>query len=538
MEKKEGKSREFNGIKEHSVLPEYTPVYPDVSFFRESSVTMHEENIFGANTPPYEKDRREARREKENEKKKKETLLRYLLGSAARAGAAVFAVAVLVAILAAHGGYKTATAKNINAALDTARVPAFNETQTYSNAEFTALWNGKEDAPHKYDYNNPVSMTAADCTHVGTAVYVCAECGIVHTVNNAKGPHTPGAAVTENAVPAGCLTDGSHDEVVYCTECGGEISRVTVADAATSHKPADPVVENRSSETCTEPGTYEEVVYCADCGAELSRTTKNTDPSGHIAAPKTTLFGSDPTCTEPGFMYEVVFCSTCGEELERTAIVRMPLGHTEADPVEENRIEPTCTVPGSYESAVYCTECREELSRVTVTLPATGHKAAAAVRENEVAATCTAAGHYDSVVYCSVCGQKLSGTAMTGAAALGHNYPLPSGSTAMSTVKCSRCGKNVITLSYNKARDELFFSLDSDYVSKLRENGFTVDSAEFRGVIDFDETMISNEEAPNGTGKFEEAAALTSGGSSARVFIIVYNTTQEYCLVSDYIDLR
>ena len=68
MEKKEGKSREFNGIKEHSVLPEYTPVYPDVSFFRESSVTMHEENIFGANTPPYEKDRRELRREKENEK--------------------------------------------------------------------------------------------------------------------------------------------------------------------------------------------------------------------------------------------------------------------------------------------------------------------------------------------------------------------------------------------------------------------------------------------------------------------------------------
>lgn len=491
MEKKEGKSREFNGIKEHSVLPEYTPVYPDVSFFRESSVTMHEENIFGANTPPYEKDRRELRREKENEKKKKETLLRYLLGSAARAGAAVFAVAVLVAILAARGGYKTATANDINAALNTARVPAFNETQTYSNAEFTALWNGKEDAPHKYDYSNPVSMTAADCTHVGTAAYVCLECGIVHTVINAQGPHTPAAAVIENAVPAGCLTGGSYDEVVYC----------------------------------------------ADCGAELSRELKNTDPSGHIPAPKTTLIGSDPTCTDPGFMYEVIFCSACGEELERTAIVRPASGHTAGDPVEENRTDATCTATGSYEIAAYCTVCREELNRLTVTLPATGHTAAAAVRENNVEATCTAAGHYDSVVYCSACGEKLSSTAMTGAAALGHDYPMPSGTDVMETVRCSRCGKNVITLSYNKNRDELSFSVDADYVSRLRANGLTLDYAEFRGVIDYDETMISTEDAPNGSGKFEEAAALTSGGSKARVFINVYNTSREYILVSDYIEL-
>ena len=37
--------------------------------------------------------------------------------------------------------------------------------------------------------------------------------------------HTPGEAVQENVVPATCKAEGSYDEVVYCTECGDEISR-------------------------------------------------------------------------------------------------------------------------------------------------------------------------------------------------------------------------------------------------------------------------------------------------------------------------
>ena len=37
--------------------------------------------------------------------------------------------------------------------------------------------------------------------------------------------HTPGESVQENVVPATCETEGSYDEIVYCTECGEEISR-------------------------------------------------------------------------------------------------------------------------------------------------------------------------------------------------------------------------------------------------------------------------------------------------------------------------
>ena len=42
--------------------------------------------------------------------------------------------------------------------------------------------------------------------------------------------HEPGEPVTENEVPATEEADGSHDVVVYCTRCGKELSRETVAD--------------------------------------------------------------------------------------------------------------------------------------------------------------------------------------------------------------------------------------------------------------------------------------------------------------------
>ena len=44
---------------------------------------------------------------------------------------------------------------------------------------------------------------------------------------------TPAEAVQENVIPATCGADGSHDEVVYCSVCGEEISRTTVVDKST-----------------------------------------------------------------------------------------------------------------------------------------------------------------------------------------------------------------------------------------------------------------------------------------------------------------
>lgn len=47
--------------------------------------------------------------------------------------------------------------------------------------------------------------------------------------------HTPGKPVEENRVEASCDKEGSYDEVVYCTECGEEISREHKTIEKTAH---------------------------------------------------------------------------------------------------------------------------------------------------------------------------------------------------------------------------------------------------------------------------------------------------------------
>ena len=75
-------------------------------------------------------------------------------------------------------------------------------------------------------------MTVAEMAVFGTAA-------AVHE-------HTAEEAVTENEVAATCTEDGSYDSVVYCAECGEEISRETVVVPATGHNYEDGV--------CTECG--------------------------------------------------------------------------------------------------------------------------------------------------------------------------------------------------------------------------------------------------------------------------------------------
>ena len=140
--------------------------------------------------------------------------------------------------------------------------------------------------------------------------------------------HTPGEPVIENEDQATCKEGGSYDEVIYCTECGDEISRRTVTTQPTGqHTPGEPAIENETKATCKAGGSYEEVVYCTICGDEISRRTVTTDPTGQ---------------------------------------------HTPAEAVRENEIAATCEADGSYEEVVYCADCGEEISRETITIPG-GH---------------------------------------------------------------------------------------------------------------------------------------------------------------------
>ena len=53
------------------------------------------------------------------------------------------------------------------------------------------------------------------------------------------------------------------------------------SDDGDTHTPGAPVRENEVAATCTEDGWYDVVVYCADCGRELSRERHSIPALGH-----------------------------------------------------------------------------------------------------------------------------------------------------------------------------------------------------------------------------------------------------------------
>ena len=301
---------------------------------------------------------------------------------------------------------------------------------------------------HTHTPGEPVRENVVDatCTKEGSydEVVYCTECGEElsrETKTIDMIPHTEADAVIENEVAATCTAKGSYDTVVYCSVCGTELSRETIETDMIDHTPADAVIENEVAATCTAKGSYDSVVYCSVCGEELSRETIETDMIPHTPADAVKENEVEATCSKEGSYDEVVYCSVCGEELSRETKTVDKIPHTPADAVKENEVAATCTKEGSYDEVVYCSVCGEELSRETKTVDKIPHTPADAVKENEVAATCTADGSYDSVVYCSVCGEELSRETVV-VPATGHEYGDPvwtwseDNSSATMTITC------------------------------------------------------------------------------------------------------
>ncbi|MBQ7873774.1 MAG: hypothetical protein IJ306_01235 [Oscillospiraceae bacterium] len=185
--------------------------------------------------------------------------------------------------------------------------------------------------------------------------------------------HNPGEEVIENEVPATCETEGSYDKVVYCTECGEELSRETVTVPALGHTAGEEVIENNYPATCDTEGSYDKVVYCTVCGEELSRETVTVPALGHVATPAVVENEVPATCETEGSYDKVVYCGVCGKELSRETVTVPALGHTAGEEVIENEVAATCETEGSYDKVVYCTVCGKEISRETVKVPALGH---------------------------------------------------------------------------------------------------------------------------------------------------------------------
>jgi|GEM_PF-1195565 len=399
---------------------------------------------------------------------------------------------------------------------------------TVCNAELSRNTVTVDKIAHDYE----AVVTAPTCTEDGYTTYTCSACGDSYVADEVAAlGHTPAAAVEENRTESTCTVAGSYDSVVYCSVCGAELSRDTVALELADHTEGAVVVENEKAATCTAEGSYDNVVYCTVCNAELSRNTVTVDKIAHTPAAAVEENRTESTCTVAGSYDSVVYCSVCDEELSRETITVEKIAHTPAEAVEENRTESTCTVAGSYDSVVYCSVCDAELSRENVALELADHTEGAVVVENEVAATCTAEGSYDNVVYCTVCNAELSRNTVT-VDKIAHDYEAvvtapTCTEDGYTTYICSACGD-----SYVADEVDALGHTESEAVEENRtESTCTVagsyESVVYCSVCDEELSREEKEVAALGhtlTQVEAKAATCTEDGYKA----------YEYCSVCDY----
>ncbi|MCD8398495.1 MAG: leucine-rich repeat protein, partial [Lachnospiraceae bacterium] len=205
-----------------------------------------------------------------------------------------------------------------------------------------------------HSWNEGEVTTEATCITDGVKTYTCTVCGETKTEAVSATGHTSGAAVKENEVAATCTVDGSYDSVVYCTDCGEELSRETVTVSATGHSYASVVTEP----TCTEKGytTY----TCTICGD--SYTADETDATGHSYEAVVT----EPTYTERG--YTVYTCTNCGDSYITDYTAIKVIDGTDEDLSTKTTVQELTAVPEGLKSLYSSVKelISDLISRVTV----------------------------------------------------------------------------------------------------------------------------------------------------------------------------
>ena len=112
----------------------------------------------------------------------------------------------------------------------------WNAYQTCANCDYTSY---SEISATGHAYVNHAAQ-APTCTAIGWNAYqTCANCDYTTYSEIPANGHTDGVVVIENKIDATCESSGSYDEVVYCADCGTELSRENVTVPATGHEDAD-----------------------------------------------------------------------------------------------------------------------------------------------------------------------------------------------------------------------------------------------------------------------------------------------------------
>ncbi len=214
-----------------------------------------------------------------------------------------------------------------------------------------------------HSWNNTYTIDKeATCTEDGSKSVHCQKCDAVkQSTVIPKKEHTPGEAVHENVVEATCTEDGSYTEVVHCTVCHNEISRLPVSVKATGHSFGE--WQTSVSPDCTNKGSQHR--SCTVCDFT---ETKNIDETGHDWDTDFTV-DKDSTCAEEGS--KSIHCKKCDAVKESTVIPKK--AHKAGGVSHENSVLPNCTEKGYYDEVTYCADCNAEMGRVTVYVDALGH---------------------------------------------------------------------------------------------------------------------------------------------------------------------
>lgn len=215
----------------------------------------------------------------------------------------------------------------------------------------------------------------ATCTTAGNIEYwTCDVCGwyfddangtirVSATSVTTRAPgHNPGNPVRENEVPHSCEVDGSYDEVVYCTKCNDELSRVSKIIPHPGHHFISYVSNNDA--TCTVDGT--KTAKCEMCDA----TDTVTDEGSQLGHDWGAWFiAIEPTATTAGEAKRECQRTACNESETKVIPALDDIANAEGWMwVATGHVDATCTTDGKD---VYR---NNELGiSVTVVLPQTGH---------------------------------------------------------------------------------------------------------------------------------------------------------------------
>ena len=209
---------------------------------------------------------------------------------------------------------------SFDSAEDTIYYPAGNSTWKVENGKwkgFTAVeWVPcyKSD-DYQHDFAEWYVSVEATCMAKGEERRDCANCDHYETREIEVADHT---AVIDKAVAPTCtetgLTEGKH-----CSVCGEVIVAQEVVSAL-GHTAGAEVVENEVAADCDTDGSYDEVVYCSVCGEELSRETFAVPAKGHDYGEW--YVSKEPTYTEKG--EERRDCKNCDHYETREVPEKVP----------------------------------------------------------------------------------------------------------------------------------------------------------------------------------------------------------------------